>query len=378
MQRTGRTGLVVVAWICLVVVTLIGLTVAPGAAVGFDATAGDGSPSATAGAPNAAGAHGATALQTCNYTDVYQEAIGGVVLIQTGGGLGSGFVWSTYENGTSYLVTNEHVVGDNATVAVQFSQGETVRGTVVGVDAQVDLAVVRVTETPDYVDALSVADRPARPGEPVAALGSPFGLERTITQGIVSGVNRTMPTQQGLPIPLSVQTDAAINPGNSGGPLVACNGSVLGVNRAGGGEDIGFAISAPVLQEIVPVLVAEGEYEHSYLGVQATPVNPLVAVANDLNATAGVYVVDVLEGGPADGALQGASEVQTVQGTRVPVGGDVIVAIGNRTIETRDDLLAYLLTETRPGETVAVTVLRDGERQTVNVTLGERPQPGPA
>jgi S1-C subfamily serine protease len=379
-----------VVQLTLVVVIVAGLTAVPVAGVGIDGAAKQGNVEANSIGANGVGANGVgangiesastietasnDALQTCNYTDVYQDAIAGVVLIQTGGGLGSGFVWSTDENGTSYVVTNQHVVGDNTTVAVQFSQGETVRGSVVGVDAQVDLAVVRVEETPGYVVALPTAERPARPGEPVAALGSPFGLERTITQGIVSGVNRTMPTQQGLPIPLSVQTDAAINPGNSGGPLVACNGSVLGVNRAGGGEDIGFAISAPVLQEVVPVLIDQGEYEHSFLGVQTAPVNPLVAVVNDLNATAGVYVVDVLEGGPADGALQGASEVRTVQGARVPVGGDVIVAVENRTIETRDDLLAYLLTETRPGETVAVTVLRDGERRTVNVTLGERPR----
>ena len=362
------------------VVTLLvaGLTAAPAAAVGVGDAPATTATSSDGGSITAVDASETQALQACNYTDVYRDAISGVVLVQTGGGLGSGFVWNASGNGTSYVVTNEHVVGDNATVAVQFSQGESVRGTVVGTDAQVDLAVVRVEQTPGYVTALPIADRPARPGEPVAALGSPYGLERTITQGIVSGVNRTMPTQQGLPIPLSVQTDAAINPGNSGGPLVACNGSVLGVNRAGGGEDIGFAISAPLLQEIVPVLIAEGEYEHSYLGIQTAPVNPLVAVANDLNATSGVYVVDVLEGGPASDALQGASRVRSVQGTRVPVGGDVIVAIGNRTIETRDDLLAYLLTETRPGETVEVTVLRDGERRTVNVTLGERPESGPA
>ena len=359
-----------VQWV-LALITVFGLAIAPAVAV----TGPDASVDRESNGANALGTASTDLLQTCNYSDVYQDAVSGIVLIQTGGGLGSGFVWETFENGTSYVVTNEHVVGNNATVAVQFSQGETVRGTVVGTDAQVDLAVVRVNETPNYAVSLPVAEQPAQPGEAVAALGSPYGLERTITQGIVSGVNRTMPTEQGLPIPLTVQTDAAINPGNSGGPLISCSGTVLGVNRAGGGEDIGFAISAPVLQEIVPVLISEGEYEHSFLGIQTAPVNPLLAVANDLNATSGVYVVDTVEGGPANGTLQGASDVEIVQGTQVPVGGDIIVAIEDRSITTQDDLLAYLLTETRPGETIEVTVLRDGERQTVNVTVGERPDP---
>ena len=354
----------------LLLVVVIGLLVAPATAVGAvgtdDATARDTNPTSSSSS--------AASLQTCNYTDVYQGVIDGVVLIQTGGGLGSGFVWQA-GNGTSYVVTNEHVVGDNATVAVQFSQGETVQGEVLGTDRLSDLAVVEVTETPDYVEALNLSERDAQPGEAVAAIGSPFGLQRTITQGIVSGVNRSMPTQSGYPIPLTIQTDAAINPGNSGGPLVACDGTVLGVNRAGGGNDIGFAISADLVREVAPALRQNGEYEHSYLGVRTAPLNPAIAAANDLNVTSGVYVVDVVEGSPADGALQGATQLTTVQEMRVPVGGDVIVAMGNRSIESGDDLVAYLTTEVNPGETVPVTVIRDGERQTVNVTVGERPEP---
>lgn len=355
----------------LIVVIVAGLTAIPATGVGIG-TNGDAEVN-DAGNGNAKMAS-SNALQTCNYTDVYRDAIDGVVLVQTQGGLGSGFVWQA-ENDTSYVVTNEHVVGDNATVLVRFSQGETVRGEVAGTDRLSDLAVVRVAETPDYVETLNLSERTATPGEAVAAIGSPFGLERTITQGIVSGVNRTTPTETGFPIPLSIQTDAAINPGNSGGPLVACDGTVLGVNRAGGGNDIGFAISAELVREVAPALREDGEYAHSYLGIRTAPLDPAIVGANDLNVTSGVYVVEVVDGGPADGVLQGATDVTTVEGVRVPVGGDVIVEMGERSIETEDDLVAYLTTEADPGETIEVTVIRDGERQTVNVTVGERPEP---
>lgn len=311
--------------------------------------------------------------ETCDYTELYNRTIDSVVQIQTAGGSGSGFVFDIDEgNSTSYVVTNQHVVNQSNRVGVRFARGETRPGTVIGTTRTADLAVVRVEEAPGYVEALSVANETPRPGDRVAAIGSPLGLETTITSGIVSGVNRTSPV--GFPLPNTIQTDAPINPGNSGGPLVACDtGAVIGVNQAGGGENIGFAIGASIVEQTVPALIDQGDYAYPLLGVQGVTLTQPLAEANDFNVTDGVYVVDTIDGTPAAETFQGATGSTVVSGQRVPLGGDVIVAIGNQTVESREDLLSYLFTETRPDETVQVTIVRDGTRQTVNVTLGERP-----
>ncbi|WP_115863060.1 S1C family serine protease [Halorussus litoreus] len=368
----------------VVALAVVLVAVAPVAAVGtVAAEAGQHRGDASVGQALAVGSsgaisNGALARQTaegCNYTRLYDRTIGSVVLVRTADGLGSGFVYENDENGISYVVTNEHVVNESASVGVQFSRGERLRGEVVGATAFVDLAVVRLNETPDYVEALELSAEMPRPGQRVAAIGSPFGLQSTITSGIISGVDRLTPTETGL-IPNTIQTDAPINPGNSGGPLVACDsGTVVGVNRAGGGDNIGFAVSASLVERIVPGLVQNGEYDYPYLGVQPAPLAQSVVDANDLNVTQGVYVAEVADGSPASNALQGATGSQIVADQRVPVGGDVIVAVGDQSVERPEDLLSYLLTETRPGDEVELTVVRDGERRTVSVTLGERPDP---
>ena len=316
----------------------------------------------------------------CDYVSLYNQTIDSVVGVATTSGQGSGFVYQTFENNaTSYVVTNAHVVGDASSVTVQFATEASRTGEVVGRNQLADLAVVRVDDTPSSVEALPVAESLPDPGRRVAALGSPFGLDETITHGIVSGVNRTLPTTQRAAVPTVLQTDAPINPGNSGGPLVTCDGTVVGVNTAGipakRADNVGFAIPSTLVQRVVPALVENGTYDHAYLGVSTTPVTPGLATANDLDTTEGVYVHRVLDGGPATGALQGTSEFTVVDGTRVPVGGDVIVGIGGQPVNSTEDLSTFLVTESRPGETVTVTVIRDGQRQQVNVTLGERPEP---
>ena len=370
----------------LVALAVVLVASAPVAAVGSVAhadvqprTNGEQKPGAQHGIARGPVADGAAAQQagaaTCNYTRLYNQTIDSVALIRTQNGLGSGFVFDSFDNGTSYIVTNEHVVNQSTTVGVQFTRGELRTGTVVGATAFVDLAVVRVNDTPGYVEALPLAEQEPRPGQRVAALGSPYGLESTITSGIISGVERLTPTQAGL-IPNTIQTDAPINPGNSGGPLVLCDtGRVVGVNRAGGAENIGFAVSASIVEQIVPELIQDGGYEYPFLGVQPAPLTRSLVQANDLDVNQGVYVAQVVNGGPASGVLQGATGGETVAGQQVPVGGDVIVAIGNRSVETPEDLLSYLLTETQPGEEVELTIVRDGERRTVTVTVGERPEP---
>jgi len=165
----------------------------------------------------------------CNYSRLYDRTIDSVVAVMTDTGQGSGFVYRTGDDDSSHIVTNAHVVGSAESVTVGFTQEESALGTVVGRDRFTDLAVIEVTETPDYVEPLPVADTPPEQGSKVAAIGSPFGLEETVTHGIVSGLNRSMPTNSGFTIPNVVQTDTPINPGNSGGPLVRCDGTVVGV-----------------------------------------------------------------------------------------------------------------------------------------------------
>jgi S1-C subfamily serine protease len=333
----------------------------------------------TADTATGASAAAATAQRTCDYESVYNETIESVVTIQVvteqGQGLGSGFV---YDEG--YVVTNQHVVANADQVEVQFNRGEWRTVEVVGTDAYSDLAVLRVNDTPDYATPLDLRPREPDPGQPVAALGSPLGLEATITNGIVSGTNRSLPAGgQGGPlfsIPNTVQTTAAINPGNSGGPLVDCRGRVLGVNTAtaAGGENVGFAVPASQVERVAPALIADGSYAHSYLGISSFDVSPTVAEANDLDVNRGVLVRDVVSGSPADGVLEGGEGTESVNGLEVPVGGDVILAIDGQPIHSGEELSSYL-TETSPGETVTLTILRDGERMQVTVELGERPPP---
>jgi S1-C subfamily serine protease len=323
-----------------------------------------------------------TGVQTsCNYETLYDEAIDSVVTVQilteSQQGLGSGFVF----DGEGRIITNQHVVADASMVEVQFNRGDWRTAEVIGTDAYSDLAVLEVNDTPDYAEPLELQPREPEAGQPVGALGSPLGLEATVTDGIISGTNRSLPAgaQQGpqFTIPNTIQTTAAINPGNSGGPLVDCEGRVLGVNTAtlSGTENTGFAVPASRLERVVPSLIENGSYASSFLGISSADVSPIVAEANDLDVTRGVLVQQVLPGSPADGVLRGTSGTEVVRGVEVPVDGDVILAIDGRQVLTGEDLSSYL-TQTSPGDTVTLTILRDGERMEVEVELGERPPPG--
>lgn len=313
----------------------------------------------------------ATPDNASGYEGLYADTIDSVVKVTvteaSGRSQGSGFVYDG-----AHVVTNRHVVGSAEEAAVQFADGSHRTGTVVGTDAYTDLAVIRVSDVPDDVEPLPVETNTPRPGEPVVAFGAPFGLEGTITHGIVSGVNRSMRVEGGFSIPDTVQTDAPINPGNSGGPLVSTDGTVVGVNRAKEGDNIGFAISAKVVERVVPSLVAEGEYEHAYVGIRSVPVTPQIAEVNGLEEARGVMVIETDPAGPAAGTLQ-VADTTTIDGVTYPVDGDVIVAIEGQSIYTSQELSRYLLLHTSPGETISVTVLREGERETVRVTLEQRP-----
>ena len=307
------------------------------------------------------------------YTRVYEEIAPSVVEIRVTGedlldGQGSGFVYDG-EN----VLTNQHVVGEASEVDVGFRDGEWKTGTVLGTDVHSDLAVVSVEDVPDEVASLAFVREAPAIGTEVVAIGSPFGLGGSASIGIVSGVNRSLPSPTGFSIPAAIQTDAAVNPGNSGGPLASLNGDIVGVIFAGGGDNIGFAISGALVQRVVPTLEAGEQYEHSYMGIQLFDVTPTVADANDLDEARGVYVVEVVDGSPSDDVLRGATDETFVNGMPVPLGGDVIHAMDGVPIATTDDLSTFLALETEPGDTIEIEVMRDGDRRHVELTLGVRP-----
>ena len=311
-----------------------------------------------------------------DYERLYEETVPSVVSVYRDPGergVGSGFV---YDEG--HIVTNDHVVRGNDRVDIRFTDDRWTTGTVVGSDAYTDLAVVSVADRPDDATPLSVADDEAlpTPGQPVAAIGNPFGLSGSITTGIVSGVDRSMTLSGGFAIPDVVQTDAPINPGNSGGPLIAAAEGypVVGVNRAKSGDNIGFAVSARVLSTVAPTLIADGRYRHSYLQVRTVDVSPRVATANGLDRPRGVIVVDVRRQ-PGGDRLRGCRQQRRVDGTPVPVGGDVIVGIEGQPVRSHEELTRRLLTHTSPGESVTLTVVQNGTEERLTVVPTERPVP---
>ena len=309
------------------------------------------------------------------YVDVYQTTIGSVTQIQVYGrrGRGSGAGW-LYDD--RHVVTNEHVVAGTDDVYTRFPDGTWNRADVVGTDVYSDLAVLRVADRPSNARPLTLDDADPPVGTEVVAIGNPFGFSGSVSAGIVSGVDRTLPAPNNFSIPDAIQTDAPVNPGNSGGPLVGLDGNVVGVINSGGGDNLGFAISAALTRRVIPALIDTGEYEHSYMGIRLRPVGPLVAIANDIDRPAGVYVDEVVSGTPSDGVFEGSTGTTTVDGTSdIPVGGDVIVRMGDTPITERQALSTFLALETQPGDTVPVTVLRDGSEQTVELTLGARPEP---
>lgn len=327
-------------------------------------------------------------LEQGSLASLYQEVNPGVVNISvyveragmTGQGAGSGFIIDD----EGHIVTNDHVVGrpDVVAVTVIFYNGFEAEAQIVGTDPDSDLAVVKVDEVPDGVRTLQLAESAAiRPGDWVVAIGNPFRLGGSMSLGIVSAIGRTIDTAETpFSIPQAVQTDAAINPGNSGGPLLNLDGQVVGVNAqirsaSRSNSGVGFAIPSDVVRLVAPALIDRGSYTWPWLGVSGGPVGLLVQEANDLDTQEGAYIVTVVEGGPADEAgLQGATGQRSVLGQDgVPVGGDVVVEADGQPIQDFADLLTYVAFR-RPGDSVTLTIVRDGSRQQVTVELAPRPE----
>jgi serine protease Do len=302
---------------------------------------------------------------------------------QPSGGLGSGFVWDT----EGHIVTNNHVVEEADEISVTFSDGTIVPATIVGTDLSSDLAVIKVDLPADQLFPLQLADsNEVKVGQLAIAIGNPFGLQGTMTTGIVSGLQRSLPVETTdimgptYSIPAIIQTDAPINPGNSGGVLVDDQGKVIGVTAAlissvDSSAGVGFAIPSAIAQKVVPALIKNGHYEHSYLGLSGGTLTPDLAEAMGLDAQQhGALVAEVVPGGPSDKAgLLGSDQQVTIQGEQVPVGGDVIVGIDGQTVKSFDDLISYLALYTEVGQKIELEVLRNGKETSIDVTLGARP-----
>lgn len=321
--------------------------------------------------------------------ELYENVSRGVVSIQvysqTSSGLGSGFVID--EEG--HIVTNYHVVDEAGEVEVHFPSGLKVFGEVLGVDLDSDLAVIKVDVDPDQLFPLTIGDSDQlRVGQTVVAIGNPYGLSGTMTLGIVSARGRTLEsirqTEAGNFFSAGdlIQTDANINPGNSGGPLLNLNGEVIGINRAirtSGGlsntsnTGIGFAVSSNILRLVVPTLKQGEEYQYPYLGLSSyDSLNLAQAELLGIDQATGAYIAEVVNGGPADQAgLRSGNQTTDVPG--LSAGGDLIIAVDGEEILEFSELLSYLLLNKIPGDTIDLTVLRNGESMTFTVTLGERP-----
>lgn len=302
------------------------------------------------------------------YTRVYRDAIQSVVLVRTSQGQGTGFLYDD-----SHVITNAHVVGQATSTQLRYHESTWSRGTVRGRDVHSDLAVIRAETVPESATPLQFSAAQPAIGQEVVAIGNPFNLDGSATSGIVSGTDRLIPAPSGYRIPDAIQTDAAVNPGNSGGPLMSLDSRVVGVVNSKRGDNIAFGISAALTQRVVPRLIEAGSYEHAYLGVSVRNVTPALADANGLKEPRGLLVLRTVENGPAAGVMEQSDLEFTEQG-RVPVGGDVIVAVDGTTMGSLEDLASYLALQTRPGDTIQVRIVREQSEQTVTITLGARPE----
>lgn len=295
---------------------------------------------------------------------------------------GSGFVW----DGEGHIVTNHHVIeeviGISQPVTVVFADSTEAKGTVVGSDPYSDLAVIKLEDGDwDLKPAVIGNSDAVRVGQLAVAIGAPFGQEFTMTSGIISAVGRNITGQARFSIPEVIQTDSAINPGNSGGPLLDRLGQVIGINtriisNTGNFSGVGMAVPVNIAKRVVPPLIDDGEFNYPWLGVRIVTVDAAYAEGLELPEGArGSLIVSIVEDSPADKAgLRDSESTIEIDGVEFLAGGDVITAIGPHEVTRSSDLIAHLTYHNSPGDTVTLTVLRDGQQKRIEVTLGERPE----
>lgn len=294
-------------------------------------------------------------------------------------GEGSGFVWDT----DGHIVTNHHVVAGADEVTVIFSDRTQITGEVLGGDPDSDLAVLKLEDSKETAAPVEFGNSDdVHVGQMAAAIGAPFGQEFTMTTGIVSAVGRTIRSEtSSFSVPRVIQTDAPINPGNSGGPLLDRRGRIIGINtqiisRSGSNAGVGLAVPINIALKVVPALIANGKFDHPWLGISGTTIDPTQASLMNLpDGTFGALVISVIKDGPAAAAgLAGSDRTRTVNGVQYALGGDAIIGIDGSDIRDMTDLISYLGGKTRPGETVSLEVIRDdGKLIDLMVTLGTRP-----
>jgi S1-C subfamily serine protease len=304
-------------------------------------------------------------------------------LEQGGGGVGSGFVL----NGEGEIATNAHVVttgeGDAVSrakeVYVEFADGNQVEAKIVGTDPNADIALLKIDPQGLKLRPLPLGESASvEVGEPVAAIGSPFGERQSLSVGVISAIDRSIDSLTSFDIAGAIQTDAAINPGNSGGPLVDAEGRVIGVNQqikstSGGGEGVGFAVPVDAIKRSLDKLREDGEARYAYLGVSSVELYPQLVDRFELDVEKGAWVQDVNPGGPAEEAgIQGGGSEVTFQARAFRPGGDVITKVDGKPVEDSAQL-AELISAYEPGDEVPVEVHRDGETEQIEVKLGERP-----
>jgi S1-C subfamily serine protease len=380
----------------IVLASLIASLVTAAVVVHFSSDGGSAEQSTPASAiASSAASSGSAALNSAclSAADIYQELRPAVVEITStqqgrspfepsGTASGSGIVID--DQGT--ILTNNHVVAGATNLEVTFSDDTTASASVVGTDPGNDVAIIHVDVSGEKLTPAPLGDSDAiRVGDPVLAIGQPFELEGTLTQGIVSATGRTYSEGQSTrPIRNMIQTDAAVNPGNSGGPLIDCQGEVIGINTAldnptGQDVNVGIAFAVPIntAKRSLPDMLAGETVSHPWLGIAGQDVTPALASDLDLSVESGAYVTLVSAGSPAQEAgLQGAyrseSEAQR-SGSQPQVGGDVIVAVDGHDIAGVDDLASYLDSQKKVGDTVTLTVIRGGEKLSLEATLAEWP-----
>ncbi len=288
-------------------------------------------------------------------------------------GTGSGFIWDD----RGHIVTNYHVVENANSIEVKLSDDEIVTAQVVGIDPPNDLAVIQIDPLPTALLPLDIGESEnLRVGQRAIAIGNPFGLDRTLTTGVVSALGRPLQTDQDNYIFNVIQTDAAINPGNSGGPLLDSRGQVIGVNTAvrQDAQGIGFAIPIDTVKQVVPVLIENGTYPHPWLGLLGYSITPELAQALDLPVEQGVLTAQLYREGPAVAAgVQGAQEQVIIGNRRILTGGDIITAINDTAVTSWNDLTEYLALNTAVGDIVRLTLLRNDNELQLDLTLTTQP-----
>jgi S1-C subfamily serine protease len=340
-------------------------------------------PTATTSIPQSSSQPVDLASQQDKLIAIYQAVNPSVVTVQTSTGMGSGWVYSS----DGYIVTNQHVVGAETKVEVDFTNGNKVFGNVVGTDQNTDLAVIKVDVPADQLHPVSLGDSDAlQVGQIVVAIGDPLFLNGSMTSGIISGLGRSQPSSVQaagggfFATGDIIQTDALVNHGNSGGPLLNLDGQVVGVvwamqvdQSTGLPSGIGYAISINVVKRVVPQLIQTGKFAFPYLGIETRDGLPLDVINTlGLKSTTGAYLNSVTPGGPAEKAgLHGGTTATSIP--QLNSGGDLIIAVDGHPVQVLDDMMRYIVLNKSPGDTVTLTVWRGDQKMDIPLVLGKRP-----